>query len=651
MGSSPDGEADGDSGTIEASVWGSTRGYIMFWRTLVITALVILVLACAAVPALAYAPLIGHLVPTGSKLAPGADPAVVVWAHDDGGGSFSLLAQRYENDGTLHVARTVASGITGLDGWHASGHGSNVTVAWKAGGAVHASCIDVTTGTPVFGPVTVCTDAAVAALDGAATTAALSGVTPDGHGGAYVWCTVSPTRGVTGFGDTVLNHLSASGALAIAADPGLAVAKGTIAGIDADDEGHAFVLLAPPGRNGLAAQRFSPSLAADPGWSRPISPYSPLLPVPAATQQLIGIDAASGATIAWRENGKVKIQRYPTGGGLIWQLAPPTVTMAGDVRLAADGFGGAYLVGPATGGIVARHILSTGVAAAPASVLPGLGLGQPRVDALTVNRAGDLFAAYSDAAAPALAPSGIGLLTYLGAWSAVGPPTMRPDLYTAAVPDGTGGAYLLGDGTSSAVMWRIANGGATAAVTFRPRSVLVEYGKTVLVAGYATRDDSLPASGVRVTVGATSGGGSSPGPKTTEGDGYYHASVAPKANATWTASAVGVASEGVVIRVRPRVTLALSHLKPQGTRLREIFSGAVTPSHAGAKVLIQKAVGAAWRTVASGRLDGSSHYRVVWAVPFKTASYKLRAMLPAHADHAEGDSSTAGLKVVIKKAS
>ncbi len=98
-----------------------------------------------------------------------------------------------------------------------------------------------------------------------------------------------------------------------------------------------------------------------------------------------------------------------------------------------------------------------------------------------------------------------------------------------------------------------------------------------------------------------------------------------------------------------RVTLALSHLKPQGTRLREIFSGAVAPAHAGATVRIQKAAGTGWRTVASGKLDGSSRYRVIWSVPFRTASYKLRATLPTHADHAEGDSQTASFKVVIRK--
>ena len=66
-------------------------------------------------------------------------------------------------------------------------------------------------------------------------------------------------------------------------------------------------------------------------------------------------------------------------------------------------------------------------------------------------------------------------------------------------------------------------------------------------------------------------------------------------------------------------------------------------------MVIQKAVGSGWRTVASGRLDSRSRYRVIWALPYKTATYKLRAVVPAHADHAEGASQTATLRVVIRK--
>ena len=87
-------------------------------------------------------------------------------------------------------------------------------MVWKDGGAVYAKCVDVSTDATVFGPVTVCTDAAVAALDGAATAAVLSGAAPDGSGGSYIWCTATPTRGVTGYGDSLLTHISATGVLA-----------------------------------------------------------------------------------------------------------------------------------------------------------------------------------------------------------------------------------------------------------------------------------------------------------------------------------------------------------------------------------------------------------------------------------------------------
>jgi hypothetical protein len=134
----------------------------------------------------------------------------------------------------------------------------------------------------------------------------------------------------------------------------------------------------------------------------------------------------------------------------------------------------------------------------------------------------------------------------------------------------------------------------------------------------------------------------------TAADGYYHATIAPKANATWTAASGGATSADELIRVKPKVTLSLSHIKA-GTRLTEIFSGTVTPRHAGRRVRIQKAVGSGWRTVASGRLDSRSRFRITWVLPYRTATYKLRATLPAHTDHAEGTSPTGTLRVVVRK--
>ena len=144
----------------------------------------------------------------------------------------------------------------------------------------------------------------------------------------------------------------------------------------------------------MAAQRFSDSVSPDTGWANPISPYTPLLPVPAATPTAIAIAAGDGATIAWREGAKVKVQRYPSGGGVVW-VRPPAATMSGHVELATDGNGGAFLAGPSGAGITACHVVSSG--AVSTHTLASLGLGDPRVGALVTNRAGDLFIGYGDA--------------------------------------------------------------------------------------------------------------------------------------------------------------------------------------------------------------------------------------------------------------
>jgi hypothetical protein len=53
--------------------------------------------------------------------------------------------------------------------------------------------------------------------------------------------------------------------------------------------------------------------------------------------------------------------------------------------------------------------------------------------------------------------------------------------------------------------------------------------------------------------------------------------------------------------------------------------------------------------VASGKLDSRSRFHITWYLPYKTATYKLRAIIPAHSDHAQGTSSTGTLKVAIRK--
>jgi hypothetical protein len=441
-----------------------------------------------------------------------------------------------------------------------------------------------------------------------------------------------------GSGDTLFNHVSGAGLLAVAA-PGTPVLGGTVAALDADTAGHAIALLGAPGRGRVAVRRYAPDLTAE--WTR--SPY--LIDPPAvASSEPIGLIAGSTSTAVWREGGKVKVQRFSAAGSRL-ALSPPSVTMAGAVKLASDGSSGIYLAGASGARLVARHILSSGrEAPSGPSYLSGLGLAQPRVDAVTSNRAGDLFVSYSDAAGASTATSGVALTTFLGPWTDVTPVTYRSALYPGAAPDAAGGAYVMGSGPD-AHMWHMSH--AAAALTFRPQARLIQYGRSVPVAGYMTTGGGLPVSGGAVTVGNVNGADVTPVTTAqTDADGFYRTIISPSANAVWTATGVA-AGDQVAIKVMPRVTLALSHIA-SGTRLTEVFTGRVQPAHDGRRMLVQKAVGSGWRTVASGRLDGRSRYRISWRLPYRTATYKLRVVLPAHVDHAQGTSTPATLRVVIR---
>ena len=300
------------------------------------------------------------------------------------------------------------------------------------------------------------------------------------------------------------------------------------------------------------------------------------------------------------------------------------------------------MAGPSGTTVLIGHALASG--ALTTRTLGGLALVQPAAGALVTNRAGDLFVGYGDRAASGAA--GIALLTWAGETSTIDLQTLRPDLFTSGVSDGAGGAFLLGDGSPTGYLWRV-GAGSGAYATLRPRALTVLWGKRVTIAGYVTQD-ALPVAGAAVTLAtAHAGAGSPPAPVQTEADGYYKTTLAPKASATWTATAGAATSAGVRIDVQPVVTMTLSH-KPS-TRLSEIFSGSVSPNHKGQKVLVQKAVGKLWKTVASGRLDSRSHYRITWYLPHRSATYKLRTIIPAHADHAQGTSRTGTFKVVITK--
>jgi hypothetical protein len=191
-----------------------------------------------------------------------------------------------------------------------------------------------------------------------------------------------------------------------------------------------------------------------------------------------------------------------------------------------------------------------------------------------------------------------------------------------------------------------AHAGSATAVTFTPRLTIVRYARAVSVSGFLTSGGD-PAAGATVTLRETRGGVTRDGgTAVTNSQGLYQTTVSPRFNASWHAEAADVSSASVVIQVRPRVTLALSHTQ-SGARLTEVFSGAVAPAHAGKRVFVQRYTADGWRAVASGRLDRRSHYRIRWLMPYRSAVYRLRVLLPAHRDHADGLSPTAYVRVRV----
>lgn len=495
-------------------------------------------------------------------------------------------------------------------------------------------------GAPRYGAVQVCDAALAERLRGAGASAALADLRVTSQGTAYVLLRLATPDPAGKKGDSLLAAVSSHG---VAVVPAAVLAGGTAAAMDTDDAGHLYVLLGAPGRSNVAVRRYAPDLSAD--WSQPISPY--LLGAPTAVpQEPVAISAASGAVIAWREGGSVKLQRYGASGGRIW-LLPPAVATTGTVMLAADGFAGCYLVGVSSGDLSVHHFSAAGLpVGGRAGVSLSLTFADPRADAVSVDRAGDLSVAYRDAAAAGSA--GVACITFLG--SALNVPALTPAQaqLTALSDDGAGGCYALGAG-AGARLWRLGFDGA--ALTVRARAAAITYGAGVDLSGYLT-NNGAPVADKSVDLTVPDGRGSHQTvTATTDAQGYYAARVAPGIDCSISALARGVGGSDVsaasaAIAVSPRVTLTLTH-RAVGARYVETLAGAARPGQAGSPVFLQRRTAdGTWRTLLSSRLDASSRYRMHWLVPRRTATYLLRVFLPAQAESAAGISPAARLRVV-----
>ena len=127
---------------------------------------------------------------------------------------------------------------------------------------------------------------------------------------------------------------------------------------------------------------------------------------------------------------------------------------------------------------------------------------------------------------------------------------------------------------------------------------------------------------------------------TTTGNGQWTHSIRPRRNAYYRAVAKTtpeVASEDLLLQVAPKVTLkAASTTVAAGAKAR--LRGRIRPRHNGQKVEIQRRTEAgAFEKVATARVRKAtrrySKFRKRVTVP-STGVY--RAVLPGHADHAEG---------------
>ena len=119
----------------------------MIRRTLVVTVFMLVLLACAASPALAFAPLWTQTVDTWSGLATGTRGPIVAWKVT-GVGTASIEAAQYPREGGAALGqRTIVPAVAGLEDWYVAGDGaSSVTVVWKAAGVISAKRVDLSTG-------------------------------------------------------------------------------------------------------------------------------------------------------------------------------------------------------------------------------------------------------------------------------------------------------------------------------------------------------------------------------------------------------------------------------------------------------------------------------------------------------------------------
>jgi hypothetical protein len=136
------------------------------------------------------------------------------------------------------------------------------------------------------------------------------------------------------------------------------------------------------------------------------------------------------------------------------------------------------------------------------------------------------------------------------------------------------------------------------------------------------------------------------GSATTDANGDFAFADRPAASSVYRVTAGTATSPEVAVAVAPIVGLKVSDATPRkGRRVR--FHGTVRPQHDGSRVAIQrKRADGSWVTVRSPLLRdaGSAYSRYSKRIRIRRNG-TYRAVLAAHADHAEGVSRERALKV------
>ena len=187
-----------------------------------------------------------------------------------GVGTASIKAAQYPRDGGAALSPSRSCPASPALGGLVRGRRrhSNVTVVWKDGASVCAKRVDLDRRRRrVRARSPSATDAQAVALRGAGATVTPAGVAADGAGGAYVWCTAVPTSRRRGRRHARSTTCS-SGRRSRRADPGLAVAKGTVAALAADSTAARLRAARLPRRT-QARRRSATPPTSDADWTTP----------------------------------------------------------------------------------------------------------------------------------------------------------------------------------------------------------------------------------------------------------------------------------------------------------------------------------------------------------------------------------------------